>query len=1805
MRFLILASLCCTSLGATTYTCASGNWPPVGSPPLASQTGNGATGDFLLTGTDSYTFSGSCKLQMNGYGFLAPDGTFSGTFSIGTGVTVLDCGRPGKLATGNSVMVDYHVDCFNGTIISGGNFSIVGATFSRSSGFATTSTGSANVTFQNNNPLCAADSVIPLSINRYSGDYIQYCVRTNSTSSGTRLIDNNVILAGWVDNGGYSSGTNASGWTITNNKVVGPRAGIFCGPSSQCHDNYSHMDLTTTPHQPYWVENWNFTCGVGANCYNNIIRAGHWVLRYVKGSLHDNIIMEMDGIDYIQGLGDAGDIVGNIFVGYLQSSNRYSETTCYNPQDGGIVQTNAADSFKLQNNTFDLRWPCSAHVAFGIGAGTIAREVTANAFITSNANTYAAISVRPQTEAAPTLPYPTRIATRADYNAFNGFSVNYQIGVITGAPAECSGAWASHDRGACPNGQVTIASMFNGVDGAGTLPIGFPYTDAEILAGTKTIQNILDFFHYAYSPKTGGELENHGDTTDYPTFANIGAVQTRPAITLANHAPVVTAGPNFFINGLTATLAGVAYDDGLGSPNGTLTCTWTTTIQPAGSTATFARLTANIASFANTAGISNVTVTKYGTYTFQDSCTDGSLTTNATASVIFVLPHPRIALNDGFTLQRIQAKMANNDVDWTNLKSGPQSGNNQFTLDQYLAAVIPPNTISGCTNANPTVCTLPSAPPIGNGSSLPSNYCFIGGVTGVWSTLNTATSYPGHTCTRIGSTNTISIDYDGTGKGTFPAAGGVIFFRINTGTTAGVSFIGYDFQGGDTYRALIRLSLGYQGAVTTNATLANSYADQVINIFRYYNKITSAGIFAPIAIDTSYPTRFLIQGFALAFDCVRPRMAALATTAGFDTDIGNTMSTMQMWENYANVHRSLASGAQYGNDAGLNGNLDQPTSNYWMGHFAGLGQASYAIGGDASQPTGDFGNSLTTMIDPYSFWSYWNTQSAKIVSAFATPTDGAQLPIGMYHSGMPPESWSYGVNSILNMCKYFNAKKTATNGVEDLVGTYCKPSVAATIHALQPNGWCTTRGGDWAGSEGCDLNRGYVITMAGLLRGTTEGAWMQHLATTMASVTYPTGVINPIPTAEDRFLWGQCTYAGNSCSYTNTDYTATEPLYWYGQGDEHHFWRSDWTTSATWFEFWGQLQDEPNHAARWQGSIDMTRGNDPLIISAGQWYDNNGTVGNPYNFTDDTSYGSTLFVDDGATYCIVAGSTPSAYEGCGMYWGVYTTPPFPDKQTSTYMHAISDVTRNYDKSGAHASRTLKYWYREVALFSPGTVIVFDRILQTAGTYPGVAFPKRLRFHLNPSAVPTLSSNVARSVIGSSSISVAPILPATASVALSQLPDAQGDATRSTLSSTFTQLAEVTDSAQTAGANFATVLYATSNVATLPASTALATIDANFTGIQVADTTCAVAIFATPISGPVSDVYTLNSYTTTSFTTTCAGTQNIMVVGLTPGSGYSVTGGPCTVNCTSVTVGSDRVLYFTASGPASFIVGQALTCTITTGSPLATGTVNATYSVTLAVASCAGPPTWSLAAGSLPTGLSLGTSSGTISGVPSAAGTFNFTIQANDGVNTPQKAFTTLINAQLVITSTSPLSAGTVSVNYSVALASTGGTAPLVWSLLSGTLPNGLSLSSGGVISGKPTVAGTFNFTIQLADNVGATASKAFTIVVASACAITTLVVPNGTVGVAYTTTLATSNCTAPLVWSISVGTLPAGLMIHSATGVIDGTPTTQGSSSFTALVTDNTSATDIQALTLTIGVGGQGATMNGPATLKGATVKPQ
>jgi hypothetical protein len=255
-----------------------------------------------------------------------------------------------------------------------------------------------------------------------------------------------------------------------------------------------------------------------------------------------------------------------------------------------------------------------------------------------------------------------------------------------------------------------------------------------------------------------------------------------------------------------------------------------------------------------------------------------------------------------------------------------------------------------------------------------------------------------------------------------------------------------------------------------------------------------------------------------------------------------------------------------------------------------------------------------------------------------------------------------------------------------------------------------------------------------------------------------------------------------------------------------------------------------------------------------------------------------------------------------------------------------------------------------------------------------------------------------------------------------------------------------------------------------------------------------------------------------------------------------------------------------------------------------GTVGQPYSKTFEGAGGCGPALpyqYTQIGGSLPPGLSL-SFSGTISGTPSNAGSYSFWVNLSDQ-NPPsadwcrpseaQREFTIVVNGgapavplSIVPTALAP-AATTLDTPYSFQLSAQGG-GTQTWSLVSGSLPSGLQLSSSGLISGTPTATGDFTFSVQVSDGTRK-ASQTYTLTVVQRLKIAALTVPAGEVSRAFKLQLAATGGKAGYKWSLAGGTtLPAGLTLDGASGVIGGDPTVAGSFPVKVAVTDSLGFTD-------------------------------
>ena len=177
--------------------------------------------------------------------------------------------------------------------------------------------------------------------------------------------------------------------------------------------------------------------------------------------------------------------------------------------------------------------------------------------------------------------------------------------------------------------------------------------------------------------------------------------------------------------------------------------------------------------------------------------------------------------------------------------------------------------------------------------------------------------------------------------------------------------------------------------------------------------------------------------------------------------------------------------------------------------------------------------------------------------------------------------------------------------------------------------------------------------------------------------------------------------------------------------------------------------------------------------------------------------------------------------------------------------------------------------------------------------------------------------------------------------------------------------------------------------------------------------------------------------------------------------------------------------------------------VITTTSLPTATLNASYTAPVTATGGVPPLAWTIASGTLPAGLSLGSSSTdtvNITGKATTSGQSVITITVTDSTGASNTSGPlTVVVSTLAFTTTSPLPSGTVNVPYvGVQFAATGGTSPYTFSLASGsTLPPGLTLSSGN-LTGTPTTVGTFTFGITVTDSATptpASITQNFTLVV--------------------------------------------------------------------------------------------------------------
>src|SRR6202012_510417 len=198
--------------------------------------------------------------------------------------------------------------------------------------------------------------------------------------------------------------------------------------------------------------------------------------------------------------------------------------------------------------------------------------------------------------------------------------------------------------------------------------------------------------------------------------------------------------------------------------------------------------------------------------------------------------------------------------------------------------------------------------------------------------------------------------------------------------------------------------------------------------------------------------------------------------------------------------------------------------------------------------------------------------------------------------------------------------------------------------------------------------------------------------------------------------------------------------------------------------------------------------------------------------------------------------------------------------------------------------------------------------------------------------------------------------------------------------------------------------------------------------------------------------------------------------------------------------------------------------ITLTPTLPAATVGVVYSQSVTATGGTSPYTYAVTAGALPAGVTLA-SDGTLSGTPTAGGSFTFTVTATDastgsGPYTGSQAYTLTVNSAAIVVAPGTLPAATVGTAYSQSITASGGTSPYTYAVTAGALPAGVTLASDGTLSGTPTAGGSFTFTVTATDaSTGSgpyTGSQAYTLTVnAGTIVVAPGTLPAAAVGTAY------------------------------------------------------------------------------------------
>lgn len=217
--------------------------------------------------------------------------------------------------------------------------------------------------------------------------------------------------------------------------------------------------------------------------------------------------------------------------------------------------------------------------------------------------------------------------------------------------------------------------------------------------------------------------------------------------------------------------------------------------------------------------------------------------------------------------------------------------------------------------------------------------------------------------------------------------------------------------------------------------------------------------------------------------------------------------------------------------------------------------------------------------------------------------------------------------------------------------------------------------------------------------------------------------------------------------------------------------------------------------------------------------------------------------------------------------------------------------------------------------------------------------------------------------------------------------------------------------------------------------------------------------------------------------------------------------------------------------------------------------------------------------------------GTLSGTPTTPGQYPFSISVQDGASARLTSRFDLEVRPLLRVASAVLVEGRQSQVYAEQLSATGGTPPYTWVVDGGSPPTGLTVTSGGLLQGSPTMSSTVTFGVSVSDSAVPPQNASRTISVETKLLVVTLAIAtraaaDGRVGTAYNQPLKSYGGSAPFTWSIVTGSasLPPGVMLTNAGAdwQLVGTPTMSGTFPFTLKVADSLLASQQQAMSIIV-----------------------